>query len=51
AKRESEQRLEQIIAFIALVMMVFDNERSDCVYKVLNKLKNLMNTAEPVAHQ
>nr|AHN96209.1 polyprotein [Yam mild mosaic virus] len=51
AKRESEQRLEQIIAFIALVMMIFDNERSDCVYKVLNKLKNLMNTAEPVVHQ
>nr|YP_008320585.1 first 6-kDa protein [Habenaria mosaic virus] len=51
-KRESETRLEQIVAFIALVLMVFDNERSDCVYRVMNKLKNVMSVAEQdVNHQ
>nr|WBW70182.1 polyprotein [hedge mustard mosaic virus] len=52
AKRKSEQDLERIIAFVALVMMMFDSERSDCVAKVLQKLKTLMASAEPgVYHQ
>nr|AUF72923.2 polyprotein [Papaya leaf distortion mosaic virus] len=52
AKRTSEQNLEKIIAFVALVMMIFDSEKSDCVYKTLNKLRNLVATCEePVAHQ
>nr|ALE99280.1 polyprotein [Habenaria mosaic virus] len=51
-KRESEARLEQIVAFIALVLMVFDNERSDCVYRVMNKLKNVVGVADQdVNHQ
>ncbi|QIJ96721.1 polyprotein [Polygonatum kingianum virus 1] len=52
AKRESEQNLEKIIAFTSLVLMIFDQERSDCVYKILNKLKGLMNTIDGgVYHQ
>nr|BBA07401.1 polyprotein [Turnip mosaic virus] len=52
AKRQSEQELERIIAFIALVLMMFDAERSDCVTKILNKLKGLVTTVEPtVYHQ
>nr|AFJ92907.2 polyprotein [Narcissus yellow stripe virus] len=51
-KRRSEQELERVIAFVALVLMMFDCERSDCVTKILNKLKNLVSTAEPdVYHQ
>nr|AYC81457.1 polyprotein [Binary vector pLX-TuMV] len=52
AKRQSEQELERIIAFVALVLMMFDAERSDCVTKILNKLKGLVATVEPtVYHQ
>nr|BCD42131.1 polyprotein [Turnip mosaic virus] len=52
AKRQSEQELERIIAFVALVLMMFDAERSDCVTKILNKLKGLIATVEPtVYHQ
>nr|UBX89848.1 polyprotein [Clover yellow vein virus] len=36
--------LEKVVAFTALVMMVFDGERSDCVYKILNKLKGIIST-------
>nr|YP_001552415.1 6K1 [Tobacco vein banding mosaic virus] len=51
-KRASEVRLEQIVAFIALVMMIFDNDRSDCVYRVLNKFKNIVGVADQeVIHQ
>nr|ADP30807.1 polyprotein [Chilli veinal mottle virus] len=53
SKRPSEAKLEQIVAFIALMMMVFDTDRSDCVYKVLNKLRNVMGVVdnEAVNHQ
>nr|QZQ78993.1 polyprotein [Carrot virus Y] len=52
AKRVSEARLEQAMAFVALILMAVDAERSDCVYKVLNKLKNLMSIADAdVYHQ
>nr|BBE01238.1 polyprotein [Narcissus yellow stripe virus] len=51
-KRQSEQELERVIAFVALVLMMFDCERSDCVTKILNKLKNLVSSVEPgVYHQ
>nr|CAH2618928.1 polyprotein [Salt wort potyvirus]CAI5383977.1 polyprotein [Salt wort potyvirus] len=44
--------LEQIVAFIALVVMTFDAERSDCVFKTLNKLKGLVSTMDSdVRHQ
>nr|NP_945139.1 6K1 protein [Lily mottle virus] len=53
AKPDGERNLERIMAIIALTMMVFDADRSDCVYKVLNKLKGLLNTVhqEPVKFQ
>nr|URG39486.1 polyprotein [Chilli veinal mottle virus] len=53
SKRPSEAKLEQIVAFVALVMMVFDTDRSDCVYKILNKLRNIMGVVDEsqVAHQ
>nr|QFZ79333.1 polyprotein [Sweet potato virus G] len=44
AKGVKEANYERIIAFIALILMVVDAERSDCVYKALNKLKGLMST-------
>nr|QVU24911.1 polyprotein [Sweet potato virus G] len=53
AKGMKEANYERIIAFIALILMVVDAERSDCVYKALNKLKGLMSTicGGPVYHQ
>ncbi|ADT71770.1 polyprotein [Potyvirus apii] len=52
AKRVSEARLEQAMAFVALILMAIDSERSDCVHKVLNKLKSLMSIADAdVYHQ
>ncbi|WPR15555.1 polyprotein [Lily virus A] len=44
AKPSGERNLERIMAFVTLIMMVVDAERSDCVYKVLNKLKSLIGT-------
>nr|ULS01670.1 polyprotein [Aconitum mosaic virus] len=53
AKGSCEVELERTVAFVALILMMFDAERSDCVYKVLSKLRGLMNplTAESVAFQ
>nr|AIT13016.1 polyprotein [Japanese yam mosaic virus] len=52
AKRRGEVELERVVAFIALVMMVFDTERSDCVVKILNKLKNIVSSTDAdVFHQ
>nr|BDB30826.1 polyprotein [Scallion mosaic virus] len=52
SKRHEQQELERIIAFVALVLMMFDAERSDCVTKILNKVRNLVTTTEPaVYHQ
>nr|YP_010088112.1 6K1 [Platycodon mild mottle virus] len=42
AKSQEQAQLERIIAVIALILMVFDAERSDCVYKILNKLRTLV---------
>ncbi|AAC55550.1 putative 6K1 protein, partial [Yam mosaic virus] len=50
SKRSEECKFEAIIAFIALVLMIFDAERSDCVYRSLTKLKSLVATTE-VSHQ
>nr|YP_009509101.1 6K1 [Daphne virus Y] len=41
AKNVENQKFEKIIAFIALVMMIFDTQRSDCVYKALTKIRSL----------
>ncbi|QIJ96720.1 polyprotein [Polygonatum kingianum virus 2] len=52
AKRKSEAELERVVAFVALVMMLFDSERSDCVHKILTKLKSVVGTIDAdVQHQ
>ncbi|QVN46486.1 polyprotein [Polygonatnum kingianum mottle virus] len=52
AKKASEANLEKVIAFTSLILMIFDQERSDCVYKILNKLKGIMGTIDAdVYHQ
>nr|BCS79971.1 polyprotein [Ranunculus mild mosaic virus] len=52
SKKAEQAKLEQIIAFVALVLMMFDSERSDCVYRALTKLKQLVSiTNTPVYHQ
>nr|QDA01852.2 polyprotein [Alstroemeria mosaic virus] len=44
--------LEHVVAFITLVAMVFDAERSDCVFKILNKLKGIVSSLDSeVRHQ
>nr|YP_003582548.1 6K1 protein [Sunflower chlorotic mottle virus] len=46
------KNLEQVIAFITLITMLFDSERSDCVFKTLNKLKGIVSTLDcEVRHQ
>nr|APZ75429.1 polyprotein [Jasmine virus T] len=50
AKNAEQVKLERIVAFISLVLMAFDSERSDCVYKILMKLKNLIGTCEQDVH-
>ncbi|UYO37323.1 polyprotein [Paris potyvirus 3] len=52
AKSRNEIHLEQVMAFITLLTMVFSAEKSDCIYKVLNKLRSLIGTVEQdVYHQ
>ncbi len=49
---EGTKKIEQIVAFMTLVMMMFDAERSDCVFKTLNKLKSTISTMDyEVRHQ
>nr|YP_009221986.1 6K1 protein [Jasmine virus T] len=50
AKNAEQIKFERIVAFISLVLMAFDSERSDCVYKILMKLKNLIGTCEQDVH-
>ncbi|AHU88030.1 polyprotein [Vanilla distortion mosaic virus] len=51
-KQHSCQQLEKVVAFVALVMMMFDAERSDCVYRTLNKFKGIMGSIDSgVFHQ
>nr|AWJ58395.1 polyprotein [Plum pox virus] len=49
-KRDSQANLERVVAFVALVMMLFDSERSDGVYKILNKLKGVMGSIDQTVH-
>nr|YP_001936181.1 6K1 [Verbena virus Y] len=44
------KKLEHIVAFITLVMMVFDSERSDCVFKTLNKFKGVVASLNSTVH-
>nr|QVU24890.1 polyprotein [Sweet potato virus C] len=51
-KSRKEIQYERIIAFISLLLMVVDSERSDCVYKILSKLRGLMGCIDGgVYHQ
>ncbi|AXK90538.1 polyprotein [Mashua virus Y] len=52
-KSESDLKsLEQIVAFVTLIIMVFDAERSDCVFKALNKFKGVVSSLNSnVRHQ
>nr|QED45116.1 polyprotein [Leek yellow stripe virus] len=47
------QHLEKMIALLVLLTMLFDANRSDAVYKILNKFKGVMSTIdkEPMLHQ
>nr|AYR17243.1 polyprotein [Soybean mosaic virus] len=44
AKTATQLQLEKIEAFMALLTMCIDNERSDAVFKVLSKLKTFFST-------
>nr|YP_254717.1 6K1 [Thunberg fritillary mosaic virus] len=46
AKTDGERNLERVVAVSALLLMIFDAERSDVVYKILNKLKTLIGVVE-----
>nr|NP_734312.1 6K1 protein [Sweet potato feathery mottle virus] len=51
-KSRKEMQYERIIAFVSLLLMIVDSEKSDCVYKILQKLKGLMGTINnDVYHQ
>nr|QED45088.1 polyprotein [Leek yellow stripe virus] len=47
------QHLEKMIALLVLLTMLFDANRSDAVYKILNKFKGVMSSIdkEPMSHQ
>nr|BAF96025.1 polyprotein [Bean yellow mosaic virus] len=51
AKPNDMIALEKIVAVTALILMIFDAERSDCVYKVLNKLKGILSTTSQDAYR
>nr|YP_007354891.1 6K1 protein [Brugmansia mosaic virus] len=44
------KKLEHIVAFISLVVMVFDAERSDCVFKTLNKFRGIVGSLNSNVH-
>nr|QHB49773.1 polyprotein [Watermelon mosaic virus] len=44
AKTATQLQLEKIVAFMALLTMCIDNERSDAVFKILSKLKTFFGT-------
>nr|QCG74723.1 polyprotein [Tobacco etch virus] len=46
AKQPEIAYFEKIIAFITLVLMAFDTERSDGVFKILNKFKGILSSTE-----
>nr|QED45147.1 polyprotein [Leek yellow stripe virus] len=47
------QHLEKMIALLVLLTMLFDANRSDAIYKILNKFKGVMSSIdkEPMLHQ
>ncbi|AZR39335.1 polyprotein [Shallot mild yellow stripe virus] len=47
------QHMEKMIALLVLLTMLFDVDRSDAVYKILNKFKGVIGTLdkEPMHHQ
>nr|QRV11540.1 polyprotein [Papaya ringspot virus] len=52
AKSDNEKKLEQVIAFITLILMMIDVDKSDCVYRVLNKFKGVIKSCDTsVYHQ
>ncbi|ACA42550.1 polyprotein [Papaya ringspot virus W] len=52
AKSDNEKKLEQVIAFITLILMMIDVDKSDCVYRILNKFKGVINSCNTnVYHQ
>nr|AWT22215.1 polyprotein [Papaya ringspot virus] len=52
AKSDNEKKLEQVIAFITLILMMVDVDKSDCVYRILNKFKGVINSCNTnVYHQ
>nr|AOR06520.1 polyprotein [Cowpea aphid-borne mosaic virus] len=52
AKTANQLHLEKIVAFMALLTMCVDAERSDAIFKILNKLKSVFGTmAEEVRMQ
>nr|QED45162.1 polyprotein [Onion yellow dwarf virus] len=52
AKSKSETTLEQIVALCALVAMFFNTEKSDAVFKILSKVKNIFSSTDfPVHYQ
>nr|ALX38286.1 polyprotein [Zantedeschia mild mosaic virus] len=44
AKTAAQLQLEKVVAFFAILTMCFDTERSDAVFKVLNKLRAVFLT-------
>nr|YP_010809082.1 6K1 [Ornithogalum mosaic virus] len=52
AKNPQEHQLEQVIAFMTLLSMMYSPERSDGLFKILNKVKGVLGTIEGgVYHQ
>nr|ATN39852.1 polyprotein [Peanut mottle virus] len=52
AKTETELGLEKVVAYLALIAMIFDGERSDAVFRALSKLKTVFGTlGETVRYQ
>ncbi|UTQ50667.1 MAG: polyprotein [Plantago potyvirus 1] len=43
-KSKEEATLEKVVAFAALLAMMFDTERSDAVFRILSKLKTVLTT-------
>ncbi|BCJ04103.1 polyprotein [Pleioblastus mosaic virus] len=51
-KSYSEMRLEQVIAFATLITMLYDAERSDAVFKILQKIRSCTSIiSREVEHQ
>nr|AIC83445.1 polyprotein [Bean common mosaic virus] len=44
AKNATQLQFEKIVAFMALLTMVIDTERSDAIFKILSKLKTVFHT-------